>query len=64
MDLPHVFNLTTGVQSFDGFMVTGQPFDEESGELILVSVVLGPPSPFSPGIVTALILEGILIPGE
>ena len=59
--LPHAFNLTTGTQSLGSFSVTGQPLDEETGEVILVSVILGPPSPFSPGIATAIILEGILI---
>ncbi len=61
VQLPHVFNLTTGTQSLGPFMVTGEPHDEDTGEVILVSVILGPPSPFSPGIATAIILEGILI---
>jgi hypothetical protein len=61
VQLPHVFNLTTGAQSLESFEVMGEPLDEATGEVILVSVILGPPSPFSPGIATALILEGILI---
>ncbi len=64
VQLPHVFNLTTGAQSLAAFTVIGEPLDEATGEVILVSVILGPPSPFSPGIATALILEGILIPGN
>jgi hypothetical protein len=64
VQLPHVFNLTTGAQSLGEFMVIGEPLDEATGEVILVSVILGPPSPFSPGIATALILEGILISGD
>ena len=59
-DLPHVFNLTTGVQVFAPFFAVGEPLDEETGEVILVSVILGPPSPFSPPIVTTLIIEAIL----
>ncbi len=61
VQLPHVFNLTTGTQTLDAFTVTGEPWDEATGEVILVSVILGPPSPFSPGIATSLILEGVLI---
>ena len=64
VQLPHVFNLTTGVQSLAGFTVMGEPWDEVSGEVILVSVILGPPTPFSPPIATALTLEGVLIPGD
>jgi len=61
VQLPYVFNLTTGTQAFNAFEVTGEPWDEDSGEVVLVSIILGPPSPFSPGIVTSLTLEGILI---
>ncbi len=57
MQLPHVFNLTTGAQSLAAFTVIGEPLDEATGEVILVIVILGPPRPFSPGIATALILE-------
>lgn len=64
VQLPHVFQMTTGAQTLDAFTVVGEPLDEDTGEVILVSLILGPPSPFSPGIVTSLVLEGVLIGHE
>jgi mono/diheme cytochrome c family protein len=58
--LPVNFTLTTGFQSLGGFEATGVPFDEESGEVILVGVSLAPGGPLSPPIHMSLIVEGIL----
>jgi hypothetical protein len=62
--LCYVFTLKTGPSTLilDGeYTVSGQPFDEESGDVVLADVVLGPPSPLSPPLVTVLILEGTLL---
>ena len=64
LSLPHVFTLSTGLQTLETFEVTGQPFDQGSGEVVLVGLVLGPPSGLSPPIATALIIEGVLRPGD
>jgi hypothetical protein len=58
--LPVSFTLTTGLSSFEGFSATGEPLDEESGEVVLVGVALAPAGPLSPPIVMALTIEGIL----
>ncbi len=58
--LPLSLTLTTGFQLIDAFGVIGQPIDEESGELILVSLAITPAGPLSPPIAIALTIEGIL----
>jgi YVTN family beta-propeller protein len=60
LSLPHVFTMSTGVQTLDSFEVTGQPLDEATGEVVLVGLVLGPPSGLAPPIATSLTIEGIL----
>lgn len=64
LSLPHVFTLSTGLQTLGSFAVTGQPFDEDTGEVVLVGLVLGPPSGLAPRIATALTIEGILRHGD
>ena len=59
-DLPHAFTLSTGIQILPPFFSIGRALDEETGEVVLAGVILGPPSGFSPPIVTALVIEGIL----
>ena len=58
--LPVSFALSTGAQSVEGFEVMGVPFDEESGEVVLVGAGLVPAGPLSPPIAVALTIEGIL----
>ena len=58
--LPVSLRLTTGFEIIDGFGVIGEPIDEESGELILVSLTITPAGPLSPPIAIALTIEGIL----
>ena len=58
--LPLSLTVTTGFQIIEGFGVIGQPIDEESGELILVSLAITPAGPLSPPIAIALTIEGIL----
>ena len=58
--LPLSVKLTTGTEMLAGFDVTGAPFDDASGEVVLVSLTTTPPSPLSPPIATALTIEGVL----
>jgi YVTN family beta-propeller protein len=58
--LPVSMRLSTGFESEGGFGATGEPLDEESGEVVLVGVGLTPAGPLSPPIAVALIIEGIL----
>jgi len=58
--LPLSVKLTTGPLMLAGFGVAGEPFDEASGEVVLVSLTTTPASPLSPPIATALTIEGVL----
>jgi hypothetical protein len=59
--LPLQINLSTGREMLGTFFnVTGEPLDEETGEVILVGIGLAPAGPLSPPTVIALVIEGIL----
>ncbi|GIW42028.1 MAG: hypothetical protein KatS3mg076_2605 [Candidatus Binatia bacterium] len=66
VELCYLFDLRTGtstVELEDGsvFTVTGRPLDEETGDVLLTEVFVGPPSPLSPPLATAFVLEGTVI---
>ena len=65
-ELCYTFDLQTGMSVFElddgaAFTTTGEPFDDETGAIVLAQIILGPPSALSPPLVTAIILEGTLL---